>query len=171
MEAKMNLIIHTDTYTGNFEREFCAFTTGQIGMCGVGDDIVEQYSKDIVHNKWWEDNINQVCDNEYGCYRPVKITPTPGWFNHGYGKHYLDTKENEIIALKEMNEYCVKNGYEIRNTLVKFPAYLSMKIELNSDIPDDVLEEFKVRAHYYSKHIHELHLYASEFNITSIGKV
>lgn len=30
------VIIATDCYAGNFERELCAFITGAVGECGVG---------------------------------------------------------------------------------------------------------------------------------------
>ncbi len=31
-------VIDTDTYAGSFEREICAYVTGQIGECEVGKE-------------------------------------------------------------------------------------------------------------------------------------
>ena len=33
---KYLFVIDTDSYSGNFEREMCAYCTGQIGDCEVG---------------------------------------------------------------------------------------------------------------------------------------
>lgn len=36
-------IIDTDSYSGNFEREMCAYITGHIGDCLVGFEEAEDY--------------------------------------------------------------------------------------------------------------------------------
>lgn len=96
------LIVDTEQYAGNFEREMCAFITGQVGECGVGDDIAEQYSADIKNLKWWEEHIvSERDDSDYGCYRPASIWPTLGWFNNGTGGHFKDTPENEAEAIEK----------------------------------------------------------------------
>ena len=73
------VIIDTDKYAGNFEREMCAFITGQIGECGVGD--VEQSTAlnelDSESIEWFQDNVAQMGD-EHGCARPATIHATPG---------------------------------------------------------------------------------------------
>lgn len=61
-------IIVTDSYAGNFEREMCAYLTGQIGECGVGSEFVSL----LEDSRPEFDNMIQVAD-EYGCYRPVEI--------------------------------------------------------------------------------------------------
>jgi len=60
-------VIDTDTYAGNFEREMCAYMTGMIGDCGVGDEYVDFEIQDMFH-----DNVKSVADDS-GCYRPVTI--------------------------------------------------------------------------------------------------
>ena len=83
------LIIDTEQYSGNFEREMCAFITGQIGECGVGRELADKYSHEIKHLDWWEDNsCHQPDDSGIECMSPVSIVPTPGWLNNGTGKHY-----------------------------------------------------------------------------------
>lgn len=91
----MKIVVDTDKYSGNFEREMCAFATAQVGECGVGEDEVDPSHP---YATWWEENIVQVNDN--GCYRPVAISPTVGYINDGMGGHYKDTPENRQFAHK-----------------------------------------------------------------------
>ena len=81
-------VIDTDKYAGNFEREICAYITGQIGECEVGKEnakLARQEIPDVVARL--DELIDSVPD-ENGCHRPVSIFPTPGWFNNGMGGHY-----------------------------------------------------------------------------------
>jgi hypothetical protein len=86
------VVIDTDQYAGNFEREMCAFLTGQTGECGVGKEIANKARQDIKHLPWWISHIAQAPD-EHGTLRPTTIWPTPGWFNNGMGKHYPDSPD------------------------------------------------------------------------------
>lgn len=109
-KSKM-LIIDTEQYSGNFEREMCAYITGQIGECGVGDNVAEKYSEKIKHLDWWEEHIvSERDDSEYGCHRPASIWPTPGWFNNGTGGHFKDTPENEKEAIEKAVEFMKEYG-------------------------------------------------------------
>jgi hypothetical protein len=89
----MKIIVDTNKYSGNFEREMCAFATAQIGECEVG---IEEIDATHTFAAWWEKHIQQVQD---GCWRPVAIAPTPGFINDGMGGHYEDTPENQELAL------------------------------------------------------------------------
>ena len=91
----MKIIVDTNKYSGNFEREMCAFATAQIGECAVGDDEVDENHP---YASWWETHIQQVED---GCWRPVAISPTSGFINDGMGGHYKDTPENRNLANEE----------------------------------------------------------------------
>lgn len=86
------IVIDTEQYAGNFEREMCSYLTGQYGDCGVGKDIAEAVSNEIVHLGWWNRYSAQEA-NECGIERPVSIWPTPGWFNNGMGGEYRDVPE------------------------------------------------------------------------------
>ena len=77
---KHSFIIDTNEYAGNFEREMCAYVTGQIGECGVGSEYVE---KGIPEQ--FENIINMPDDN--GCYRPVTCFPLKG------------TRDNSAVAI------------------------------------------------------------------------
>jgi hypothetical protein len=89
----MKVIVDTNKYAGNFEREMCAYATGQIGECGVGADEVDE---NMPHAKWWDDHV--IDQEDEGCYRPVALSPTPGYINDGMGGHYVDTPENRELA-------------------------------------------------------------------------
>ena len=40
--AKFAVLIKTDSYAGNFEREMCAHVTGHVGECEVGEEFVDE---------------------------------------------------------------------------------------------------------------------------------
>lgn len=91
--TKVSVIIHTDKYSGNFERELCAYVTGLTNESRVGDEIACETQNNLQHFDWWDENA----DFE----NLVEIWPTPGYINNGMGKHYLDTPENRILAAAE----------------------------------------------------------------------
>ena len=43
------LIVDTENYAGNFERELVAYATGCYGDCGVGDGEAEDAREDMTH--------------------------------------------------------------------------------------------------------------------------
>jgi hypothetical protein len=68
-------IIDTDKYAGNFEREMCAYMTGHVGECGVGENIAEDFEEEFPREyKKFEAIILKVTDDN-GCFRPVQIEP------------------------------------------------------------------------------------------------
>jgi len=89
----MKVIVDTNKYAGNFEREMCAYATGQVGECGVGSEEVDE---NMPHAKWWDDHV--IDQDDEGCYRPVALAETPGYINDGMGGHYKDTTENRELA-------------------------------------------------------------------------
>ena len=78
------VVIDTDAYAGNFEREMCAYITGQIGDCCVGDKkaalAAEELAEVTIFNgeeqepilEYFEYSVEHEGD-EHGCYRPVQI--------------------------------------------------------------------------------------------------
>lgn len=121
------IIIDTDQYSGNFEREMCAYLTGQYGECGVGDDISESERDNIKNIDWWDENIIERYD-EHGCSRPVEIYPTPGLTNNGMG-------QNSVVT--ESNPY-------------KYPAYQSVGIFVQELPSQEIIEELKERVLNFS---------------------
>jgi hypothetical protein len=69
-EKKYGVIIETDEYAGNFEREITAWTTGQVGD---EDDTGIELARQIPNVALiFEDSIGQESD-DHGCYRPCEI--------------------------------------------------------------------------------------------------
>ncbi|MCY8499753.1 hypothetical protein P8917_09350 [Bacillus atrophaeus] len=99
-------IIDTNSYSGNFEREMCAYLTGHIGDCQVGFEEAENYLSKYEKIK----GVAQKEDKEIaGIYRPVEIIKTPGIWNNGMGFHFK--KGEEEIALKKYKQ-SIKEYYE-----------------------------------------------------------
>lgn len=83
--------IKTKEYSGNFERRLCAFLTGQIGECEVGDKEAKEHNNLFNDEDLFLDSIALLPD-EHGCYRPVSA----GKVNDDWGVfiffEYLDEK-------------------------------------------------------------------------------
>lgn len=104
-------IIDTDSYSGNFERELCAYVTGHIGDCGTGDTEAEEYLKQFEKVK----GVVQREDAEqHSIFRPVEICPTPGIWNNGLGFHFAEGQE--ALALEKYKEY--HSDYKKKNIAV-----------------------------------------------------
>lgn len=98
---KFTLIIDTNQYAGNFERQMCAFLTGHTGECGVGRDMAQIYKEDTGDAKLTKfRNVISVPD-EHGCSRPVSIHTNPRWAGDGVGNIFLidgNSNEAELCA-------------------------------------------------------------------------
>ena len=103
-------VIDTDSYAGNFERELCAYMTGCVGECGVGDDMRTIFETEVGDpDELFEFIVSEP--DEHGCSRPVTIYPNPRWFNDGNGNHYREGEK-----AKELFQN------------IKWPAYNSVAI-------------------------------------------
>jgi hypothetical protein len=65
------VVVATDKYAGNFEREMCAYCTGVVGDCEVGKDLAAGFP----HGEWC-DRMLQFPD-DHGCHRPASIWGGP----------------------------------------------------------------------------------------------
>jgi hypothetical protein len=126
------VVIDTDSYSGNFEREMCAFMTGRVGECGVGEGIAEEALDELKHAQWFEEHVTDECD-DHGCARPASIWPSPGRFNDGYGTHFDDTAE-------------VRATLKPQQAKANFPAYESVAVFVDELPPAEVLAEMVERA-------------------------
>jgi hypothetical protein len=79
-------VVDTNKYSGNFEREMCAFMTGALGECGVGGEELVMFEENGQFPNL-SDKTHCVPD-ENGCVRPATIWPTPGRWNNGNGEHF-----------------------------------------------------------------------------------
>jgi hypothetical protein len=119
-------IIDTNKYAGNFEREMCAYITGQIGECEVGDEQAELAKKEIPEEVAQLEELVESIPDEHGCARPVAIFPNPRYGNNGYGgQKLLNDKNQEQFP---------------------FPAYNSIAIYFNSIPNSKLLDIMKKRA-------------------------
>lgn len=89
--ASYLLVIDTDQYAGNFERQLTGFCTGQHD--GTHGDLeakdFDDYVEDADLDNGWEHKIiTNPDDNGYD--RVCSIFPTPGRFNNGMGHHYSE---------------------------------------------------------------------------------
>ncbi len=99
--SKYGFIIDTDSYSGSFERQMCAYLTGQVGVCEVGDEHVPGFKEQFPEEyKIFETIIGSEADLN-GHYRPCEVYPTPGRFNHGSGTHYDDDDSVDMEAVKQ----------------------------------------------------------------------
>lgn len=73
------LVIRTNKYAGNFERQLCAHCTGTTGECGVGGDYVTDENKNLFdfEDEDGADIIIHVSDDR-GCARPCSIWALEG---------------------------------------------------------------------------------------------
>lgn len=104
------LVIKTDSYAGNFERELCAHVTGHIGECEVGNKFVE---KDITN--MFMDYIVSLAD-DHGCYRPVEIYDDNDGYNSLVIYFSVEPTPEQINIIKQRVEtfnenYLKKDGF------------------------------------------------------------
>jgi hypothetical protein len=79
-------IIDTDQYAGNFERELCAYMTGVVGDCDVGDSFAALYNKEMGVKSGQDSTFIDILEqrsDEHGCCRPCATWETKGWLIDG----------------------------------------------------------------------------------------
>jgi hypothetical protein len=140
-------VIDTETYSGTFERELCAYATGTIGECEVGMEEARQFNESGLDPNMFREAVLQVPD-EHCCQRPVSIRPTPGWFNNGMGGHFryadpeagksaqvhyrrrwLEEAKKHPYASKQHNEQHVAECHaKADKPFTEYPAFQSVAI-------------------------------------------
>jgi hypothetical protein len=80
------VVFDTNRYSGNFERELCAFVTGRFGECYVGQEIARCVRTELRHRDWYERNVvNEIDDCDIA--RPAATWDAP------------DTAATESVAI------------------------------------------------------------------------
>lgn len=127
------LVIKTNEYAGNFERELCAHCTGQIGECGVGEEYITKENQkkfqNIVINRSGEDGCPRPCEiwlsDDGASYTSVII-----YFEDKPSQKSIDiikSRSNTFVdAVKEKDKYMSKN-------LAKFKILGFKLIEFKSE--------------------------------------
>lgn len=155
--------INTERYAGNFERELCAYVTGQYGECGVGDLIAQGAQKSIKNLVWFEHHLQWEPD-EFDCRRPVIIQPTEGWFNNGMGKCYKTegadferAKDEAVETYREYHRSVQDQKSEefyanYRATWHGWPAWNTVGILIDDlPAPSEVMIEIQKRAEAFCR--------------------
>lgn len=106
-EAQFLFVIDTADYAGNFERDMCAYLTGCIGDCGVGEDMAQLYDKEVGVDSFtnpFEDIILSEPD-EQGVCRPVTIYPGKNGDMNSVAILFEYRPSGEQIALMKERSY------------------------------------------------------------------
>jgi hypothetical protein len=102
------LIVGTNEYTGNFEREFCAYVTGSYGECGVGEELAEEFLEE--EGAEAESLTCLTCNemDDRGCARPVSIYDDGDRYNSLiiFLEDHPNEKEWEII-IRRAKQFCI----------------------------------------------------------------
>lgn len=143
------IIIDTEQYAGNFERQMFSYITGLENP--REDGIGEYASKSILNLNWWKEHATEEEHPEYGP-QNMNIEITPNWFNDGKGRHKKADDPN------------------IDNFKHKFPAYLSVGIFVDEVPPQNVIEEIEKRAkdfcNFYGKIFNENNIRINQLKLT-----
>lgn len=118
-------IVKTDKYTGNFERQLCAYITGQIGECEVGDkqakDFKDEYGEEIC--SMFEEIIQNKAD-EHGCYRPCNIRQThPEADNYVHETYEYNGNTYNSVCHNDMEIYFYNKPTQEMIDIMKKRAY------------------------------------------------
>lgn len=109
-------VVDTDHYAGNFERQMCAYVTGMVGECGVGEEEEVIFEEEVDINPLLDEHdysivMEMPTGDGLPCMRPCEIYPNPRWFNHGMGGHFrYDDPEAEEKALADWKRETIKNA-------------------------------------------------------------
>ncbi len=143
-------VVDTDSYAGNFEREMCAYATGLIGNCGVGEENATLFLEET-DTEEYDNPLEEIRENvqdEHGTHRPCSIWSTPGRLNNGMGSHYNDGDSIPPVNLEQhgfTDEADFKKRTGCEPGTGRFPAYESVAIFFNERPTDEQIEMMKAR--------------------------
>lgn len=125
------IVIDTDKYSGNFEREISAFCLGAFDEDRWhGRAEADEFEEATEHDPRLEGIKKKVTSKRHNEYDEVTNTiwPTPNRLNDGYGNHF-DAKEGE-------------KGW---------PAYESVAVFVDKELTSEELELVRLRATLYAE--------------------
>lgn len=123
------LVIDTDAYSGNFERELGGYVAGAFDGRGHGQKEAANFKSAVVLAGSITKKLREVNHLEYGDLT-VTIRATPGRRNNGTGQ-----------CFDEDSKRLPKRSY---------PAYESVAIFLREPLTEEELDVVKRRAHEYA---------------------
>ena len=111
-------ILHVDTnsYAGNFERKMCAYVTGVVGGCEVGEEAAKIFVEELGEDK--QDEISMIIDNvsdDSGCYRPCGIAQDSQDMYNAVAIYFTEKPSKDLLDLmvsriKSFPKYQKKHG-------------------------------------------------------------
>lgn len=127
------VIIDTDQYAGNFEREMCAFITGHIGDCEVGESEASKAQEEIVNQEWFMNNISSKPDDN-GCWRPCKLYMSPNNQHNNSVAIFVDELPTNTVLAEFINRaraYCTEHNITFNGMRFAEPTYSVKFTEVN----------------------------------------
>ncbi|HMC00498.1 MAG TPA: hypothetical protein VKN14_05620 [Flavobacteriaceae bacterium] len=106
------LIIDTNSYAGNFERQITAFCTGMVGEYGIGDDYAKMFKE--AHPDYVEEFLDIVTQwpDDHGCPTAIWRTKKGGkynsvaiFFDKKPSKKQLEFIKNQALKFSSMSKY------------------------------------------------------------------
>ena len=107
------LIIDTDKYSGNFEREMCSYITGAFDETMVGSELADTFKTEAISEQI-KNSVLYTRHKEFDFDTPACIMTTPNRVNNGLGvnmdassieaqqlPHTYDAYESVGISFKE----------------------------------------------------------------------
>jgi hypothetical protein len=132
--APFILVIETDKYAGNFERELCAYVTSAVGECGVGDEARKVCIKELGQEQAEElSELTMQISDDRGCYRPTSI-----WQATGAKARY------ESVAIFMEYRPSISQMDIIKERILSYPKY--QMDNLSSYARDGKTQPLKIKA-------------------------
>lgn len=127
-----SVVIETNQYAGNFEREMCAFITGCIGECEVGgkEADIALSELDEYESRYFANRVINKMDDS-GCNRPVSICGSP---EYNSLQIYFSTdpcKDIQKVIVARANNFCDRRD--------------KLQIKSINVITNKIITEYKVR--------------------------
>jgi len=96
--SKTIFVIDTDSYAGNFERDMCAYVTGVVGDCCVGEEFAQLYRQETGESESQFGELLEHRVDDRGCHRPCSLYPTKGFLYDGEDGEVPEIEFNQEVA-------------------------------------------------------------------------
>jgi len=133
-------VVDTDHHAGNFERELCAYVTGQVGDYEPNTMVSDEFDKfcDELPGQDPFRDLVKLTKMSTGTHEPCMIWPTPGFVSDGSGRVY-PTEEAPAF------EQCYQDRH--------WPVYQSVAIFLEEMPPRKLVDLMVKRSKAFCKGI------------------
>jgi hypothetical protein len=129
-------IVQTDKYAGNFEREMCAYMTGQYGECEVGDREADEFTESEGDDlkKLFETFILQVPD-EHAIERPVEISNIHDDGHKSFAIFFSKIPPRKLVKIMKHrgDEYAEEHNFNVLGYSLYLERKIVERIELELD--------------------------------------